>query len=183
MASSPVIVDARAVGSAKVAIVPLIAAVIIAVVVSVSLLGGAGYYLIKSGRLTLPASTPVAIKSAPALLPTTHELVLEPVVVNLEDGDGKAYLRVGLTLRIVDPDERKESKIKEENPKEARSGAEGEAAIRDTVLAVLGHQTVGDLLAANGKEQLKLALKAALVQHNPELKVADVFFTEFLVQQ
>jgi flagellar protein FliL len=38
-------------------------------------------------------------------------------------------------------------------------------------------------LAVQGKEQLKTELKAAIAQRNPELKVTEVFFTEFLVQR
>jgi flagellar FliL protein len=48
---------------------------------------------------------------------------------------------------------------------------------------VLGRQTADGLLAADGKEHLKTELKSALVEHNADLKVKDVFFTDFLVQR
>ena len=57
------------------------------------------------------------------------------------------------------------------------------AAVRDTVLTVLGRQTADGLLAADGKEHLKAELKSAIAEHNPDLKVKDVFFTDFLVQR
>ena len=57
------------------------------------------------------------------------------------------------------------------------------AEVRDTVLAVLGRQTADGLLAADGKGRLKVELKAALAEHNRDLKVMDVFFTDFLVQR
>ena len=67
--------------------------------------------------------------------------------------------------------------------KEGGKGPDGVvAAVRDTTLTVLGRQSADDLLAVNGKEHLKVELKAALAKHNPELKVADVYFTDFLVQ-
>jgi flagellar protein FliL len=48
---------------------------------------------------------------------------------------------------------------------------------------VLGHQSSDALLAPDGKERLKAALKVAIAERNPEIKVTDVFFTEFLVQR
>jgi len=57
------------------------------------------------------------------------------------------------------------------------------AAIRDTVLTVLGLQTADDLLAPDGKERLKLELKKSLAEHNGNLKIAELFFTDFLVQR
>ena len=59
---------------------------------------------------------------------------------------------------------------------------EREIPIRDTVLAVLGQQTSGALLEPDGKERLKQELQAALALHNPELKVRNLYFSDFLVQ-
>ena len=107
-------------------------------------------------------------------------MVLEPLLVNLADAGGSSYLRVALTLRVRDTTEGKDSKAKDEKSKGAD---EDVAAVRDTVLTVLGRQTADGLLAADGKEHLKAALKTALAEHNADLKVADVFFTDFLVQR
>jgi flagellar FliL protein len=38
-------------------------------------------------------------------------------------------------------------------------------------------------MAADGKEKLKAEIKSALAEHNADLKVLDVFFTDFLVQR
>jgi flagellar FliL protein len=186
MATSPVVVDvidARGAGSNKPALMPLVLAVVGAVLLSVLLLGGIGYYLIRSGRLTLPAAGAPVVKVEPTVEPTTHAMMLEPMVVNLADVGGKTYLRVALTLRVVDAPAKKDAKAKEEAGKDAKGGNDAEAGVRDTALEVLGRQTATELLAADGKERLKSELKVAFAAHNAELKVADVFFTEFLVQQ
>ena len=67
---------------------------------------------------------------------------------------------------------------------DSKSGKDADAAaVRDTALAVLGGRPSEGLLATDGKERLKAELKAAIAEHNPELKVTDLFFTEFLVQR
>jgi len=110
-------------------------------------------------------------------------MVLEPLLVNLADAGDSSYLRIALTLRVVDVADDKASKTKEEKSKDDKGTDDTVAAVRDTVLTVLGRQTADDLLATNGKERLKVELKAALTEHNADLKVKDVFFTDFLVQR
>jgi flagellar FliL protein len=114
---------------------------------------------------------------------TTHAMVLEPLLVNLADAGGSSYLRMALTLRVADVADKKGGKAKEEKSSDSKGNDETVAAVRDTVLTVLGQQTADGLLAADGKQHLKTELKAALNEHNTELKVMDVFFTDFLVQR
>jgi len=105
-------------------------------------------------------------------------------LVNLADGGGNAYLRVGLTLRVADAADKGNEKTKDEKSGDSKSGKDADAAaVRDTALAVLGRQTSESLLATDGKERLKAELKTAIAEHNRELKVTDLFFTEFLVQR
>ena len=78
---------------------------------------------------------------------------------------------------------RKTPKTKDEKSKDDKVADDAGAAVRDTVLTVLGRQTADSLLATDGKEHLKSELKAALAEHNRDLKVTDVFFTDFLVQR
>ncbi len=113
---------------------------------------------------------------------TTRAVVMEPMLVNLADGGGGAYLRAGITLRVTDAAEKNGAK-KDEKAAESKMSKDAEAAVRDTALAVLGRQTSEELLAADGKEKLKAELKAAMAEHNADLKVEDLFFTEFLVQR
>jgi flagellar FliL protein len=110
-------------------------------------------------------------------------VVLEPLLVNLADAGGSSYLRVSLTLRVSDMTDTKGAKANDEKSKADKSADDAVAAVRDTVLTVLGRQTADGLLAVDGKEHLKSELKAALGERNSDLKVKDVFFTDFLVQR
>jgi flagellar protein FliL len=177
--SSPTSVAAPV--AAKFPLVPLLIAVVAGVLVAALGVGGVVYYLVRTGRL--PGREGLAHKTEAALPVATHSMVLEPLLVNLADTSGSSYLRVAMTLRVADATESKEAKPKEEKPKEDKENSGDVAAVRDTMLTVLGRQTADRLLAADGKEQLKAELKAALAEHNADLKVMDVFFTDFLVQR
>jgi flagellar protein FliL len=164
--------------AAKLPILVLVLTVTVGLVLGVACLAGGAYLLIRSGRLqTGPLLVFSERSSAPAV--ATHTIVLDPILVNLADPSGHAYLRLGLALGI------------EEGPATFSSvGAshamnlprEREIPIRDTVLAVLGQQTSGALLEPGGKDRLKQELEDALALHNPELKVRNLYFSDFLVQ-
>jgi flagellar protein FliL len=145
--------------------------------ISVWVSTGIVYYLVQTGRLSTKA---VAPQKSPDLVVATHALALEPLLVNLADPGGGSYLRIAVTLRLSNAEVPNQ---KNEKHKEDQSNEELIAAARDTILTVLGTQTSETLLAATGKERLKSALKTSLSQHNPELKVLDVFFTDFIVQR
>ena len=141
----------------------------------------AAYYAVRSGRLPLQSgSRGKAETVAPA---KTYAIVLEPLLVNLAEGGGSSYLRVALTLRVAETADKVNGKGKEERSKDDKDPGEAVAAVRDTALTVLGGQTAGGLLAADGKDRLKSELKMSLAKHNADLKVMDIFFTDFLVQQ
>jgi flagellar FliL protein len=156
-------------------------AVVIGVVVATLGVGGGIYYLAHTGRL--PIQGGAAQKTEVSILATTHAMALEPLLVNLADAGGSSYLRVALTLRVADVADKKGSKPNGEKNKDEKGTEDSVASVRDTVLTVLGRQTADGLLAADGKEHLKIELKAALAEHNADLKVKDVFFTDFLVQR
>jgi flagellar FliL protein len=175
MATTPNAVQTNSAESVKLPVISLVIAVVLGVIASVSTVGGAGYYLIHSGKLKLQTAS-VAQSPEMKIQAKTHAVALEPMIVNLADNTTGAYLRVSMTLNIADPTD---ASAKEE--KSANKGAD--AALRDTALTVLGKQTSEGLLAADGKERLKKELKAAFTVHNPEIKVTDLFITEFLVQR
>ncbi len=159
----------------------MLIAVVVGVVIAALGVGGIVYYLARSGRLPMQEG---AIQRTETVVPiATHAMTLEPLLVNLADAGGNSYLRLALTLRVADETEKKGGKTKDEKSNANKDTDEAVAAVRDTVLTVLGRQTADGLLAADGKEHLKAELKAALVEHNTDLKVTDVFFTDFLVQR
>ena len=177
MATTPTVVQEQTPVSAKVPAGPLVAAVVAGVIVSVAAVGGAGYFLIHSGKLRLQTMPPATSTQSAQ---RTHSVLLEPLVVNLADASGAAYLRVSVALSVAEP--RGDAK----DEKKAESAAEekgADAAVRDTALDVLSKETSESLLAADGKERTKKALKDALAERVPEMKIVDLYFTEFLVQR
>jgi flagellar FliL protein len=176
--SSPPAPDAIA---AKVPIFPLLLAVVTGVVIATGSVGGVVYYLAHTGRLSMQGG---ATQRADTIAPTlTHAMVLEPLLVNLADAGGSSYLRIALTLRIAEVADKKGTKATGEKSKDDKGTDDAIAEVRDTVLTVLGRQTAEELSTAGGKEHLKTELKAALAEHNSDLKVKDIFFTDFLVQR
>jgi flagellar protein FliL len=167
--------------TAKLPVVPLLIAVVIGVVVATLNVGGIVYYLAHTGRLATLGGAAQKTEGVPPA--AARAMVLEPLLVNLADGGGSSYLRVALTLRVSDVADKKSAKASDEKGKDDKRTEDAMAAVRDTVLTVLGRQTAEGLLAADGKEHLKAELKAALAEHNADLKVKDVFFTDFLVQR
>ena len=180
-ASTPSPLPAPVSTTAKVPVLAILLAVAAGVVITTAGIGGIAYYLVRTGRLPGQGMAP---RKAETVAPATHAMVLEPLLVNLADAGGGSYLRVALTLRVVDPSDKKNSQTKDEKSNDDKNASdEAAAAVRDTVLTMLGRQTADDLLAADGKEHLKSALKSALAAHNADLKVADIYFTDFLVQR
>lgn len=181
MATTPPILQTKITSDpVKVPMMPVLMAVVAGVVVATSAVGGVLFYLLRSGKVPIHATVAPAAP-APAVPEKTHMVVLEPLLVNLADASGSAYLRAGLTLQVADPVEENGKKGKAEEAKPADK--EANVAVRDTALNILGRATSEQLLSPEGKEQLKKQLKAALAEHNPDIKVVDLFFTEFLVQR
>lgn len=96
-------------------------------------------------------------------------LHLDTFVLNLSDPSQRAYLRVGIDLGLS------RAVGKEEAPPLG--------PVRDTIIGVLGQAKADDLATAEGKAKLKQDLLQALQSRVPELDVAEVYFTEFLIQR
>lgn len=166
---------------AKFPIMPLLVAVLTGVVIAALGIAGSVYYLVRSGRLQSHRSA--VAQSAPAVAVDTHVMKLEPLLVNLADASGNAYLRVSLALRVADAGDKKNKKENQEKSAGDVSESDSMVAVRDTALEVLGRQTSEGLLAVDGKERLKAELKTAMQERNRDLKVIDIFFTDFIVQR
>lgn len=98
---------------------------------------------------------------------------LESFVVNLSDPTEKAFLRIGIDLGVE----------KQLSKKDGDTIAELTPSLRDTVLGILTASKADDLLTVAGKQQLKARLLAGMKERVPELKVHEIYFTEFLVQR
>jgi flagellar FliL protein len=127
------------------------------------------------GSASESGAAPKAIPAAP-----TVELPLDPFVVNLADAGGHSYARIGLTLQLVSPPAASATSEK----KGAAADLSGPRdMVRDTIITVLNQEQSADLLAPGGKQQLKQAIRAAVVARDAQVKIVDIYFTEFLVQQ
>ncbi|HEX6881151.1 MAG TPA: flagellar basal body-associated FliL family protein [Terriglobales bacterium] len=103
----------------------------------------------------------------------TEVLHLETFVVNLADEDQRTFLRIGIDLGVES---------------EGKKSKEGEAErpispIRDVILGVLMSTRSDDLATVEGKQKLKEELLHRLNQHLPELKVHEIYFTEYILQR
>ncbi len=154
----------------------------------VLLAAAAGFYIVRYRRGgSLPgAAASFSRKSSPAEAkdskpPVKVDLPLDPFVVNLADAGGHSYARIGLTLHLTAPGPGKEGAASEKQGSGTAAGDLGDMA-RDQIIGVLNRQQSSDLLAPDGKEQLKRAIEAAIAAKNPQVRVIEIYFTEFLVQ-
>ncbi len=111
-------------------------------------------------------------KSAQGAWQVVH---LEGFTVNLSGTDNSDFVRVTMDLEL----ERTPPSLDKDKP---ASGLPM-ARIRDTIIAVLAASKAEPLLTADGKIQLKKALREELNRRVPEMNVREIYFTEFLVQR
>ena len=128
-------------------------AVIVAVLVTVGAVGGGLFFLMKSGKLAAFTGTVKPVEAAAKVIPKTHGLALDPLLVNLADPGGQAYLRLTVNLKVQDAPVVKGEKKPEEPKKGEKSLDENEVQLRDVALTVLGTETSDQLLAPNGKRR------------------------------
>ncbi|MCU0306389.1 MAG: flagellar basal body-associated FliL family protein [Thermoleophilia bacterium] len=102
----------------------------------------------------------------------------EPFVVNLKaDGGTPHFAKLGIALRVS------ELSAAMVPPAEGAEGAamEEEPEIRDIVIATVSKLTPERLLSARGRTEVKHAIRRR-VNEDMELKITDVYYTEFAVQ-
>lgn len=100
-------------------------------------------------------------------------LHLDTFVVNIGSPEQNGYLRVGIDLGCAG----------EAKGGEAKESSTPTALVRDTILAVLTATKPDELMTAEGKSKLKESIAQALRARAPELKVHEVYYTEFLLQR
>ena len=100
---------------------------------------------------------------------------LDTLIVNLADHGGKRYLRVTMEFELKPNEEVDNSEVVEEIEKRLPQ-------LRDTILMVLPTKQYADISTTSGKIALRDEVMAKL---NPFLKkgqIAQLYFTEFVVQ-
>jgi flagellar protein FliL len=176
MATADTSLPSNAAPAAKVPLMTLLVCCVVSVVFAVCGAAGTMMFLARSGKLGAVGASSVTAPVKKDSEPTTHAKALEPMLINLADEGGHAYLRVGVVLAEED-----DAGVK--TKEEAKPVAGADAAVRDTIFDVLGRQTSTVLLAPDGKEKLKSDLMAAIGRRNPDLHVKTIYFTDFLVQR
>jgi flagellar FliL protein len=139
--------------------------VLILIMAILALGGGAGgaFFYMKKNPSAAPAPKP----------PDPGIFSLEPFVVNLSDGGGHRFLK--LTVKLV---------VTAEEAKELEEDEVAEARVRSSVLEFLTTQSADHLVTPEGKAELKkeIAERATHSLEHEHVKIADVLFTEFVVQ-
>ena len=130
--------------------------------------GGGAYWYLFYGKAEAKTAEP-----EPEPEPTPTGIIpLEPFVVNLADPTGSRFLRV--TLSLVVADEALAKEIEEDKVATMR--------VRSAILELLAQKQSSELVTPEGKNELKKAIAEAASHAAHELKVADVLFSEFIVQ-
>jgi flagellar FliL protein len=97
---------------------------------------------------------------------------LEPFIVNLADAEGDRYIKC--TMRIV------------LDTKEAAEAVKADelsvTKIRDRMLTLLSSKSYGQVASAEGKETLRQEIQKQIDPVLAKGKVAEVYYTEFIVQ-
>jgi flagellar FliL protein len=140
----------------------------------VVLIGGAGYFFSKSGKIPfLPGAEAKKVASASSQEAEKEDtaykqLPLESLVVNLSDPGGNRYLRVTITVEYTD------GKVEKELQRSMHR-------IRDAIIQVLRSKTVADLVPGKA-EKVKKELLDTVNGFLKEGKITGLYFQEFLIQ-
>lgn len=95
-------------------------------------------------------------------------LPLPPVTVNLNDPNGRRYLKLGMEVEVNSD---VAAQLKAQN-----------ARIRDAIIMLLAGKTYGEVASPDGKVMLKAEIAARLNQILGAQRVVRVYFTDFVVE-
>ncbi len=105
-------------------------------------------------------------KKNPETAPTAiHKM--EPFLVNLADPGQLRYLKVTLHVETPQKGEEYEKRLPQ---------------LRDSVLSILSSKNFKDILTSEGKNALREEIKEKMNQLLVEMKVRNIYFTEFVIQ-
>ncbi|MEJ0003595.1 MAG: flagellar basal body-associated protein FliL [Pararobbsia sp.] len=139
--------------------------IILAAVLVLAAAGGGAAFWMLSRRDTPAHHTPVVV--------TPVFFTLEPFTVNLLSDDAQRYVHVGLTLRLANAES--EAALNDHMPE-----------VRSRILLLLSNKHPEDLSSLEGKQKLAQEIKTACNQPfsngAPPNRIADVLFTDFVVQ-
>lgn len=152
--------------------------IIIVAAVSVLLIGamGAGFFVIWSKVSNMAAAPPTAQAgdepvAEEADIKTTIGPIysLESFVVNLNEDDGKRYLRVTMDLELST--EALSEEVTRRLPQ-----------VRNAMLMILPSKKYSEVSTIEGKNQLRDEIVVALNAFLQSGRVSNLYFTEFVVQ-
>jgi flagellar FliL protein len=144
---------------------------IVIIVVFVALLGG-GFFAWKSGVVAKLVGTPEG--ETKSLEPKKNQEMgpvynLETFLVNLNEPQGKRYLKAKVTIELET--EKVQIELERRIPQ-----------IRDAVLTMLSSKSYSDISDLTGKYRLRADLISMINSYLKTGKIANVYFTEFIVQ-
>lgn len=147
---------------------------------------GAAYLFGLPSALGLSAANPASAESEAGAHSPGPMIVLKERVVNLADPGGRKYLKFaasiefatgGAELRRAGAEERREKQAEFE-----KSLAPQVPLIEDAIITVLTARTTADVSTPEGKVRLKNDLKERLNQVLGKDQVANIYFTQFVMQ-
>ena len=97
-------------------------------------------------------------------------LPLEPFVVNLVDANEARFLKATFQLGLA------------EEPKEEAKSAPVIAAVRDSIISLLGSVSTEEILTPQGKNKLREEIRLRINSISPKLKVLEVYIVDFVIQ-
>ena len=105
--------------------------------------------------------------------PEHHRVIsFEPFVVNLADTDARRFLRINVRLVVAD----------EEGGEHAKDSEVTLVRLRSELLDELTRQTADAVTTPDGKAALKLSIAGRAAEILKPMEVADVLFSDFVVQ-
>lgn len=94
---------------------------------------------------------------------------MEPLIVNIHDGEEMRYLKVKLEFEISSP--------------EAKAEIDPFLApMQDAILVLLSGKQMSEITTTEGKNKLKEEIMASVGKIVPPNKISRVYFTDFVVQ-